>query len=393
MRFHSAFIGFTLALCFWFQSASALRISVLTCGSGSDLYACYGHSAVRILDTASQLDVVYNYGTFNFSDEQFYWKFTRGQLPYYLNTESFAGFMGTYQQEHRSVIEQVLELPQDDAVRLKNFLEFNARVENKYYRYHFLFDNCSTRIRDLFPAQFGSRFQWGKAIEDGMYTYRQQLNRYEAPLPWTRSGINLLMSHRVDEKMNNEQSMFLPAFLMEGLRSATLDGKPILSTTQELISGQSLPSVPDEPRMAFWILFVMVVLLSFRPAIKPYLIYFDVLFFMLLGLLGCFILFMWFGTTHEVCRYNLHLFWVFPLHILFAAQLVRSPSWLSSYARYTSWLCMLTIVYRYFSIQELGAEWTPVILLSWMRLRAYVRSDGLSAIKNTFRYAYRTQNQ
>ena len=61
-------------------------VSVLTCSSGSELYSVFGHTALRVQDSLNGkfYDAVYNYGTFQFSDD-FYLKFAQGRLDYFLS--------------------------------------------------------------------------------------------------------------------------------------------------------------------------------------------------------------------------------------------------------------------------------------------------------------------
>jgi hypothetical protein len=84
------------------DSSSHLRISLLTCGAGEELYSTWGHTAIRILDIPAQTDIVYNFGFFDFNDPDFYTKFTRGKLDYFLVAQSFPDFMYEYQVEKRS---------------------------------------------------------------------------------------------------------------------------------------------------------------------------------------------------------------------------------------------------------------------------------------------------
>ena len=42
------------------------EISVLTCSPGKELYSLFGHTAIRVHDPEQDLDVVFNYGTFDF---------------------------------------------------------------------------------------------------------------------------------------------------------------------------------------------------------------------------------------------------------------------------------------------------------------------------------------
>ena len=66
---------------------------------GQELYSTFGHSALRITDTVTNQDIVYNYGTFYFGDPDFYTKFVRGKLMYYLSTDNFQSFVEENQKK------------------------------------------------------------------------------------------------------------------------------------------------------------------------------------------------------------------------------------------------------------------------------------------------------
>lgn len=141
------------------ETSSRLRISLLTCSPGKDLYAVFGHSALRIVDSAVGTDIVYNYGTFDFDDPDFYTKFVRGKLWYFLSQAYFADFIYEYDYFKRPVTEQVLMLTDAEKIALQQAIFDNLREENRYYQYDFLFDNCTTRLRDLiFKTKTASAF-------------------------------------------------------------------------------------------------------------------------------------------------------------------------------------------------------------------------------------------
>ena len=50
-----------------------IEISVLTCSPGEEVYSYYGHTAIRYKDPANHLDLVFNYGVFNFNTDNFIW--------------------------------------------------------------------------------------------------------------------------------------------------------------------------------------------------------------------------------------------------------------------------------------------------------------------------------
>src|SRR5450631_3558547 len=111
-----------LHICTFAQDSSRLRISLLTCTSGEELYSTFGHSAYRVIDSNSVTDIVYNYGTFNFDDEGFYLKFIRGKLLYYVSVENFPEFKFAYQSTNRGMTEQVLHLSAAEKSSIQHFL-------------------------------------------------------------------------------------------------------------------------------------------------------------------------------------------------------------------------------------------------------------------------------
>src|SRR5580704_6192553 len=80
------------ATCCAAQDSSHIRISLLTCAPGEEIYATFGHSALRVTDSIGKADIVFNYGTFDFDDPNFYGKFIRGKLLYYISAEYYDSF-------------------------------------------------------------------------------------------------------------------------------------------------------------------------------------------------------------------------------------------------------------------------------------------------------------
>lgn len=353
------------------DSTQAPKISIITCGPGLDLYSGFGHSAVRVQDTDGS-DIVYNYGTFNFSDPQFYSKFTRGKLIYYVNPERFIDFLRMYQYEGRSVYEQVLNLSPEQSIEVNDFLLNNAEEENKYYKYDFLYDNCSTRIGDIFDSLYGPRFQWGLATKSDSISFRNRTDYYLRNNHWTRLGIDLLLSTPIDKKMSNRQSMFLPDYLMAGFRGARLNGEPFVAQTiQVLPSTIDFSSKTNVPKILFWLLFLFVAWSTFWGKRAKFLKYFDITFFAILGILGCFMLFMWFGTEHQSCAYNRNLFWALPTHIVFAFLIVRDTKSRTYYATASFIILIIGLLWDLFASQQFIPEIMPILLICLLRLNYY----------------------
>ena len=188
------------------RDTSRLRISLLTCTPGEELYSSFGHSAFRVIDSNSVTDIVYNYGTFNFDDEGFYIKFVRGKLLYYVSTEYFIDFKNIYESENRGITEQVLLLSASERIAVNQFLNENIKAENRFYKYDFFFDNCTTRLRDILKKQHDSIFCQKPVMPAGT-TFRQAIHQYldHNGQQWSELGIDILMGRRCDAIMTPSQ--------------------------------------------------------------------------------------------------------------------------------------------------------------------------------------------
>jgi hypothetical protein len=158
--------AFLLMLCLeqvYSQSASDTTIYLITCGPGTQTYSIYGHSAIRIVIPEKKSDMVYNWGVFDFNTPNFAWKFAKGRLDYMLIEESLPQFLGEYVYEKRYVYSQKLNINPQETERLVSLVKENLRPENAKYRYDFFYDNCSTRIRDIFEKSIGNNLLYPPA--------------------------------------------------------------------------------------------------------------------------------------------------------------------------------------------------------------------------------------
>lgn len=204
------------------------QISLLTCSPGKELYAKYGHTALRVCDSVNHIDIAFNYGIFDFNTEHFYWKFVRGETWYELGATPMWWFMREYDDTHRTVYEQVLNLTAEQREAVWQALVLNYQPENRKYLYNFVFDNCATRPYLLIANTLGDTIISGYTGHTGV-TYRDFLRHYTGFWSWSNAGINLLFGPRADKPMTSEQRLFLPEELMFFMREAHLnDGTPLV---------------------------------------------------------------------------------------------------------------------------------------------------------------------
>ena len=234
-----------LACCLSLQAQTLsenARISLLTCTPGSELYARYGHTALRVYDPDNELDVVFNYGIFDFNTDHFYWKFVRGETWYELGAAPMKWFMREYIYEQRPVYEQVLNCTEEQRDALWTALVDNYQPQNRKYLYNFVFDNCATRPYLLIANALGDTILSDFTGHTGV-TYRSFIRHYTGSLSWANAGINLLFGPKADQPMTSEQRLFLPEELMFFMQSAHLkDGTPLVSESE--IAHFSIASTP-----------------------------------------------------------------------------------------------------------------------------------------------------
>ena len=147
------------------QLSTRAAISLITCGPGqSEVFLAFGHSAIRVYDPENGIDYVYNYGVFDFNQPNFYINYTRGLLLFKLGVYLYPDFLNAYIEDNRWVHEQVLNLTPTQAQAIFNYLEWNALPENQTYRYDYFYNNCSSKVRDVFADVLGDSLRF-----DGAY--------------------------------------------------------------------------------------------------------------------------------------------------------------------------------------------------------------------------------
>ena len=313
-------------------------VSLVTFSPGKPVHALFGHGAFRVVDPAFGLDILFNYGTFDFDDE-FVPKFMYGELDYYLSVVGTKGSLEQAIEMERSVIEQVFDLDAEQRQTLYGTLVKNAHPDNRVYRYDFLFDNCSTRVIDMLRATLdgspGNELVMPTGPYDGR-SFRVLLGEHVAAKTWLDFGFDLLLGSTVDREATFEEAWFLPIHLMNALDTATLSGRPLVSKTNVLLgqAGEGLPPRAfDQPAALAWLLLALVIVLFRRDTGGPWSRRFDGALFGLAGLAGLFIALMWFGTLHHVTTANWDLLWAWPTHLLAAIFLLKQtrPNWMRIY--------------------------------------------------------------
>lgn len=368
MKKLSGILFFFISVISTAQSDSCkIRISLLTCTPGQELYSTFGHSAYRVVDSSTNTDLAFNYGTFDFDDPGFYQKFIKGKLLYFVSVDSLPAFLWEYQYYKRGVTEQVIHLTCDEKQKMLAALVENAKEENKYYRYDFNYDNCTTRLRDILEKITGKPMQTKNILPHTKTTFRHLIHDYldRGGQQWSKLGIDILLGSPLDKKISNRESMFLPDYLMMGLDSTVSDNQPLVVEKNILIPefAESKSKTFFTPLVVFSIIFFLIVALSYLKSgsWKLFFRIFDFTLFFGLGLFGVLLLFMWFGTDHAMCKNNFNLLWALPVHLLVAFLVFSKKEWVNSYFRFIFFYTLALLAAWFFLPQQLNIDLLPVM--------------------------------
>ncbi len=314
------------------DARAAPAVSLLTFAPGEVYWQRFGHNALLIRDAAGAR--VYNYGIFDFEQENFFLNFARGEMRYRLEVEPLWSTLPRYRDEGRWVLEQRLDLDPAQATALSDFLEWNAQPENAEYPYDYFRDNCSTRLRDALDRALNGELRRQLEPQLTPFSFRHEAMRMMSPLTALALGIDWIIGPATEPALNRWQQGFLPEVLMQSLRqvkqpSADGQARALVRAEARLLPGVNA-APPEHPpawtgRFAFaGILCALVLLALARAAARFAFAGAAVLLALAAGLGGVVLLCGWTLTAHWVIRANQNLLLFSPLCLLLL------PAWAGS---------------------------------------------------------------
>jgi hypothetical protein len=233
------------------EPGSALRVYLMTMGPGEQVWERFGHNAIWIRDPASPQDTAYNYGLFDFRQQNFLLRFIRGQMWYWMAGFPAESYVHTYVRDNRSVWVQELNLPPAARLQLREFLRWNEQPEHRFYHYDYYRDNCSTRVRDALDRVLGGAIKAQTERLPTGTTYRFHTQRLTTNDPPVFTGLMLALGPGVDRPISAWEEMFLPMALREHARRVVLHGPggstvPLVARERTLFESTA-PQPPDAP--------------------------------------------------------------------------------------------------------------------------------------------------
>jgi len=358
------------------QLSSEAEISVLTIGPGALLNDSFGHSAFRVKDKLNYLDIVFNYGVFDFNEPNFYTKFAQGKLNYKLDiNKSYSNFFESYIAQNRTIQEQVLNLTQNQKQQVFAFLVNNAKPENKNYLYDFFYDNCATKIKDVINQALDSAVTFNQIPAFSPKTFRHLIHDHVNKNSWGSFGIDVALGSVIDKNATAEEHMFLPKFIYPSFENASFSnsGKPLVKQSRFLYNKVDRPvsnSFFSSPIFVFGILGLIILTLTYFDYKKEKRNKaLDLVLFTLTGIIGIVILLLWFATDHTATANNYNLLWAFPLNLFVIRQLFKKnvKQWFVKYLKFTIIMLCLLCLHWIIGVQVFAIGLIPLLIAIFIR--------------------------
>lgn len=304
------FFGTTVSVSQNISLSEKAKVSILTCGLGPESYAMYGHTGIRIQDSLTGIDIVYNYGAFDFSTPNFIGKFVKGDLQYFVTNGSFIDFYYNYQVENREIIEQEIQLNPTQIKLMFQQLNYSVNSDERFYTYKFIDRNCTTMVVDKINGILGKEYIKSKTSNQ---SYREILYPYMTDF-YMKLGIQLIFGTKVDEPATR---LFLPYEFKDAI-SATKVNDNSLEKSNKKILEVNKPKLPFNWLNSIYslITIILVLVLLNKKWIK-------LSYFVFAGILGLFFSLVGLYSLHEEVLWNYNILLFNPLLLVFAWYLKK----------------------------------------------------------------------
>ena len=357
------------------ELSNEAKISVLTIAPGSSLNDAFGHNAFRIKDESKNLDTTFDYGRFDFEAPNFYLNFARGKLNYSLGTSNYYDFLSFYIRQNRTVKEQVLNLTQSQKQKLYNFLIENYKPENRNYLYEFFFDNCATKIKDVTKITLNNNIAFNEPKGFEQETFRTLIHNNLNKNSWGSLGIDVALGSVIDRKATPEQHMFLPENIYKFFENATIknSNKPLVKESKTLYNQKKRikpTSFFTSPLFVFGLVGLLMLFITYKDyKNEKRSKWLDVILFSITGIIGIFILLLWFATDHTGTHQNYNLLWAFALNLLMIPQLLKkkASNWFIKYLKLLLILLCLMALHWIIGVQVFAIGLIPFLIALFIR--------------------------
>ena len=347
------------------SASDEIRVSLLTCEPGTEIYALFGHTAIRYEHPALGQDWVFNYGMFSFDTPNFVMRFVKGETDYQLGVISYQRFEMEYALRGSSVYQQTLNLTSEEKERLIRLLETNYHPDNRVYRYNYFYDNCTTRARDKIEESLMGHIVYPE--NEKKVTFRDIIHQFTAGNEWSEFGIDLCLGSEADKPIDERKQMFAPFYMLEAARGAMVHRGdtilPLLQSEMKIVeaSREDEADFPLSPwHCAMGLLLVSALMVVWGIKRKRVVWVWDILLFGMQGLGGCIVAFLFFFSQHPTVGSNWMIVWLNPIPLFYLPFMVCKAlkrkkdtyHWINS-AYLTSFILLMPLIPQEFNLTVL----------------------------------------
>lgn len=291
---------------------------------GPDIYELEGHAALHI--TTPQADYAVSFGTFDFEQPNFVYRFVKGETDYWAAAAPWQYFADAYSRQGRRIVDMQLDLtPQQKAYIIDLCIE-NLKPENRVYRYNYVKDNCATRPLGLLEKALApDSLQLGKVQtvdSSHLGSFRSIMRYYHRNYPWYQFGIDLALGSGIDYPISLREQAFAPVLIAEQLQGATTGGRPLVSHIVE-VNPQYIDATAGptpwllSPMCVSALLLAITLIVTWRDIRRMRVnLWFDTVLFGMFGLAGCMLTFLIFISVHEATSPNFLYMWLNPFCLI-----------------------------------------------------------------------------
>ena len=376
MQLKTYLLTLTCAL-FLFQANAQLQlskeseVSILTIGPGFVLNDAFGHSAIRIKDPLQNIDLIFDYGRYDFQAKGFYLNFAKGKLDYEIGWTYSEDFISNYKLQQRRVTAQIINLTLKEKQNLFEVLQTNIQPQNKSYSYDFFYNNCATKIKDVLVDTSNKNISFLTPENFEQLSFRELIRSHVPQNSWGGLGIDAALGSVIDRLASVEEHLFLPKYLDEILKHSKFDPEASKLVLRSEVLNQTQKSKPStfwwSPLVILGLVSITIIGMTYYDwTSKSRNKFLDALLFFTTGSIGILILFLWFATDHTATAYNYNFLWAFGFNLLMLPTVLK-PKPKKRFVGYLKFLILLLTLMLLHSLTGVQAFNYTIIPL-WIAL-------------------------
>ena len=368
-------ILFTLALIFFsininaneLENKNRYKMSILSIGEGPSLVDAFGHTAIRVKDEELKNDVVFNFGVYDFNSPNFYSNFVKGRPEYKLGIQNYYNLTQNYVRQKRYIVEHQLNLDQNSIKIIIDLLV--EKLNDPYYIYDYLRDNCTTRTADIIIDKTNNKFKDEKLESEDILSFRELIHGKINENSWAALGIDLCLGAIIDKKIKTRETFFLPENLMNylDLYEGDIIKRNIIYRPESAISyRENIPS-PLLINLILSLIIIAVTIFNFKR--NKWNKSLDTLIFLISGSIGVLIIYLWFFSNHFAGAQNFNFLWAFPLNfaLIFAIHKYKIPNWSIGFIKLLIIMIILLFLHWSTGVQKYNLTLLPIFVALLIR--------------------------